>query len=410
MMTKNKLLAIIFSLACAGLFAQEKTSYTGVIENDSILGLKKIALTPTLRAVANSDFSDLRIYNTNKQQTPYFIQENVYKTVIAAFIPVDKKITNTKTETEVTISNPDKKIFHAFTFQLSNADVQKRCKIEGSDNNEEWYVISEKIYLNLSENTTEGFNYYNINFPSIDYKHIRLVINDSLSAPIHIKDIGHFKYEESSNELKYQSLDYKYSIAQKGKATLIHITADRAYEINKLSLNVDNPKLYSRTATIYTVDSLAKKPRKQIIETIQINSKTTNIFKNLNIKQKDFWIAIDNKDNQPLSIIEVDFYQKEKYMVADLKPNERYSIVAGDKKLKKPSYDLVNFTDDIAYNLPLLKVENENTITTEKPSIIQKEKSFYEKAWFMWLCIGVVAVIILFFTLSLLKKTEEKGL
>lgn len=406
MMTKNKLLTIVFSLVCVGLFAQEKTSYTGDIKNDSLLGLKKIALTPALRAVANSDFSDLRIYDANKQQAPYFIQEYVYKTVAAEFVSVENKVTNTKTETEVTINNPDKKIFHAFTFQLSNADVQKNCKIEGSDNNKKWYVISEKIYLNLSKNTTEGFNYYNINFPSIDYKHIRLVINDSLSAPIHIKDIGHFKYKKSSNEFKYQSLDYKYAIHQKEKETLIHITADRAYEINKLSLSIDNPKLFSREATFYTLDTLRKKPRKQVIDNIYINSKTTNTFKDLNIKQKDFWIAIDNKDNQPLSIVGIDLYQKEKYLVADLKSNEKYNIVAGDKKLKKPSYDLVHFTDDIAYNLPLLKIENENVITQEKTSV-QKEKSFYEEAWFMWVCIGVVAVIILFFTLSLLKKTEE---
>ncbi len=405
MMRKNKFLAFIFSFTVLGLFAQERTSYSGDIKNDSILGLKKITLTPALRAVANADFSDLRIYNTDKQQAPYFIQAYAYQTAEATFISVDKKITNTKAETEVTISNPDKKIFHAFTFQLSNANVNKSCKIEGSDNNEKWYVISEKIYLNLSENTTEGFNYYNINFPSIDYKHIRLVINDSLSAPIHIKDIGHFKYKKLSNEFKYQSLDYKYSIRQKEKETLIHITADRAYEINKLSLSIDNPKLFSREATFYILDTLGKKPRKQVIDNIYISSKTTNTFKDLNIKQKDFWIAIDNKDNQPLSIVGIDFYQKEKYIVADLKPNTSYSIVAGDKKLNKPSYDLVNFSDDIAYNLPLLKIENENTITQEKTSV-QKEKSFYEEAWFMWICIGVVAVIILFFTLSLLKKTE----
>ncbi|VAW11965.1 hypothetical protein MNBD_BACTEROID03-2277 [hydrothermal vent metagenome] len=120
----------------------------------------------------------------------------------------------------------------------------------------------------------------------------------------------------------------------------------------------------------------------------------------------EFIIEIDNKDNQPLQITSVNFLQKEKYLVTDLMVNQNYTITAGDKKLKKPSYDIVNFKNEITYNLPILKLENEEVIVKTKSATV-KNIPFYEKPWFMWLSIGFVGLIILLFTVSLLKKTNE---
>ncbi len=405
--TKNKLLiSLVFSLICFVLSAQENLTYTGNLKNDTLIGFKKIILTPELRAVANDDFSDLRVFDTQMQQTPYFIQNFSYKKTGIVFFSINNKIYNTKKETKIVIDNPQKNIYNLFTFKVSNASVRKNCKIEGSNDSKKWYVISEKIYLNLSKNTAKGFNYYNINFPSIDYKYIRLVINDSLSAPIHIKDVGYFEHKKTSNELKYQSLDYTYKILQKEKLTLIHVTANKTFEINRLKLIIDNPNLYSRNARLYYAESINNEVIKHPLKSIHLNSKSPNSFKNLTIKQKEFWIEVDNKDDQPLSIVGIDFYQQEKYLVIDLKPNQNYTIVAGDKKLKKPSYDLVNFMHEIEYDLPIVKIEGVKT-TKQELNIFVKEKKFYEKSWFMWLSMGAVGIIILLFTLSLLKKTEE---
>lgn len=401
---KSKILVYLFSFVCLILSAQKSLTYTANIKNDSLIGFKKIILTPELRAVANADFSDLRVFDIQEQQTPYFIQNYSYKNTVATFITINKKIYNTKKQTKVVINNPEKRIYNSFTFKLSNADVNKNCRIEGSNDNKKWYVISEKIYLNLSKNTSNGFNYYNLNFPSIDYKQIRLIINDSLSAPIHIKDVGYIKHEKLSNELKYQTLNYNYKINQKNNLTLIHFTADMAFEINKLDLTVDIPNLFSRDAIIYYIDETDSKTKHQL-DRLHLSSKAPNSFNNLNIKQKEFWIEIDNKDDQPLSITGINFYQKEKYLVTDLKPNQKYNIVAGDKKLKKPSYDLVYFMNEIEYDLPILKVEKEKAMT-QIIKVDIKQKKFYEEPWFMWLSIGVVGIIILLFTMSLLKKTE----
>ncbi|MCF6349583.1 MAG: hypothetical protein L3J23_00940 [Flavobacteriaceae bacterium] len=399
---KNRL-TLIFGIISFVLVAQESTTYTysANLKNDSIIGFKKIVLSPKLRVIANNDFSDLRILDTKNQQTPYFIQNFSYQFVDAKFIPIKYKQKFEKKQSIIYINNATKKIHNTFTFKLSNTNVRKNCKIEGSNNHKNWFVVSEKIYLNLSKNTNNGSHYYNINFPSIDYSTIRLVINDSISAPIHIKEVGYFNKKKVTNKIKYQTLDYTYKVEQKENLTLIYVSASKNYEINTLNFEINKPKLFNRKATIYY-----NKENKHFIKSINLNSKSVNNFDSLNIKQKEFIIEIDNKDNQPLQITNIIFQQKEKYLVSDLKINQKYTVVSGNKKLKKPSYDLVDFKNEIAYNLPILKLINEKIKIENKP-IIVKKIPFYEKSWFMWLSLGLGGLIILLFTISLLKKTND---
>ncbi|MCF6298021.1 MAG: hypothetical protein L3J08_08585 [Flavobacteriaceae bacterium] len=401
---KNKSLTFLVSLLCFGLFAQEN-SYIANLKNDSIAGYKKIVLTPKLQTISNSDFSDLRLLDANNQQVPYFIQSRNFKFLDAEFIAYKHNIYYTKSQTSVIVNNPKNSIYYSFTLKLSNANVSKKCKIEGSNDAQKWFVISERLYLNLSKNTTKGFNYYTVSFPAVDYNHIRLVINDSVSAPLHIKDVGFLKYNKVIDEEKYQSLKYSHEITQKEKTTSIHITATDNFEINKFDIYIDSPSKYDRNAVLYYLNVGSKKDERREIKRFNLSSKDSNVFKNLNIKQKEFWIEVDNKDNQPLSIFDINFYQKEKYLVADLKPNQQYTIVVGNKELSKPSYDLVNFIDEIEYNLPSINI-NKETKNKEK-SVEVKKIPFYQKPWFMWTCIGLVGITILIFTMSLFKKAEK---
>lgn len=405
MKTKINLFVIVCCFVSLIANSQQQ-NFSGTIKNDSIIGFKKIRLTPTLRTVAKTNFNDLRIYDAQKNQVPYFIQEREFEKVDYEFTSIQHKIKHFKKRTNVVINNSTEKLYGSFIFKISNAIVHKRCKIEGSNDNKNWFVISERLYLNLYKSTKKGYNYYNINFPSITYKNIRLVVNNSYSAPINITDIGYFKRKVTSDELKYQKLNYTYKVSTKEKKTTIHVTSNSPFEINKIDFNISQPKLFNRNVSIYSTKTIDNKLIKHSINSIVLNSKSTNFFKGLNIKKQDFIIEIDNQDNPNLLINSIGFYQKEKYIITELKPNQSYNIVAGDKKLKRPSYDIYNFIDDINYNHPLLNIANVKT-EKQKTVTITKEKKFYEQPMFMWICIGIVGLILLYFTISLLKKTDE---
>jgi len=403
-MKKNNTLIIVLFFISLSLFSQENEQYKAVIKNDNIKGYKFVELTPNIKSIANFDLSDLRILDDQKKQIPYFLQEESFS-VVDSFIPLKNKISFKKDFTKIIINNSDGKLFNHFTFKISNADVNKSCKIEGSNNNKKWFVVSEKIHLSLNNNSDKAFNYYNIEFPNIDYKYIKLVINDSLSAPIHIKEIGYFNRKIIRKETTFNTLKYTYNISQKEKHTIIHVKAGKAFEINKIDFSIIAPELYKRDITFFTLKTRNKKEVRQIFKRFTLSSENKNTFRSLNIKHKDFWMEINNKDNQPISIDKISFYQKITYLIADLKANKSYTIVAGDKNLKKPVYDLVNFKDKIKSNLSTIKIKNEQFYFKKK--LATKEKSFYEQAWFMWVSIGLVALIILGFTMSLMKQSKE---
>ena len=88
-MKTNNILIILITLISFSLFSQEKEQYKAVIKNDNTKGFKFIELTPNIRAIANSNLSDLRILDKDNKQIPYFLQEESFS-VIEKFISFKK--------------------------------------------------------------------------------------------------------------------------------------------------------------------------------------------------------------------------------------------------------------------------------------------------------------------------------
>jgi hypothetical protein len=124
------------------------------------------------------------------------------------------------------------------------------------------------------------------------------------------------------------------------------------------------------------------------------------------IYEKEFVIEIDNLDSPPLKIETVKFQQLVTYLIADFVAGKKYEVVMGDKNLQAPKYDLAYFKDKIDSQLPFAYVGKVEPI--EKASIVSAPVSFWQQKWFMWMCIGVGALIVFFFSLNLLKDMQSK--
>ena len=91
-------------------------------------------------------------------------------------------------------------------------------------------------------------------------------------------------------------------------------------------------------------------------------------------------------------------------IIADLKANEKYTVKTGNSILNAPQYDLSYFKNNIATTLPETIIYGvEQTITTQNGI---QEKSFWQQSWFMWLCIALGGIAILYFTASLVKDMK----
>ena len=101
------------------------------------------------------------------------------------------------------------------------------------------------------------------------------------------------------------------------------------------------------------------------------------------------------------------FFQNQLPVIADLKANEKYTITTGNANLNAPNYDLENFTSKMENNLPETKIFDIKQVVSQKPSI--QNKSIWQQPWFMWICISLGGIVILYFTSNLIKDMNKKS-
>ena len=410
-----KLKKIIITIACCVatflVFSKDASySYTATI--DSVENrFYKIKLTPLLRCIANNNLSDLRIFDAKKNQIPYILAATK-KSPIDHFIAFNAIIENNTKLTRVEINNDAKKIISSITFLIANADARKKCKIEGSDDNKNWFVIAEYMELILVGNNGNGFNYFQLNFPSIDYLKIKITIDDSFSSPLNIKTVGQFK-SGFAPAVELQKLDdFKLTYFQnaKNKTTEIKVSAPFAHEINSVKFQITEPKLYNRTVSIYK--NVERRIRKKTsIERVELanfrlSSNNSNNMHQLNLNENSFTIEIQNQDNLPLTISTIDFFQEPKYITAELKEDNTYTITAGDKTLETPLYDLNYFANSINDSQTILNVKNE-IVKDNSSKIENKNLPFYQQKTFLWISIFIASLVLIYFSITLLRQTKD---
>lgn len=403
------ILCVVFSFLS---FAKNETyQYTAKLNNVVQDTVYKIQLTPMLLSIANNDLSDVRIYNNKNQQIPFVFYNSTNRRT-DKFISIKPTVSNQNKKTIVTINNTEKKLYSGFTLLVANADVHKNCKIEGSNDNQKWFVISEFISLDLIGENGKGYNFYEIKFPSINYSIIKITIDDSLSAPINIKDVGIFQYQEATNKMYDDVSNYQSTATENAKnnTTEIKVKSIHKLNIDKIEFHITSPRLYNRVVTIYKNVEIQRK-NKIITERVDLysfilSSNTSNIFENTNISENEFTIEIKNDDNLPLLLDKISFYQEQKFIIAELSKNNQYTITAGDKSLQTPNYDLNYFSDYANQNLPALSIENEKVQNTTSDKNVA-QLPFYQQKIFLWMSIILASIVLLFFSFTLLKQANK---
>jgi hypothetical protein len=408
-MKTNKFILII--LAINGLFAQENT--TAKIESVSENGLHKVNIPAEIRSFSKEDLSDFRIFDANKKEVPYFIIQGNKDNILSSFseFKVISKTVIPRKSTTIIFENPKTSI-DEIVLSIANSDVIKPFSISGSNDQKEWFGLINNSQLSNLENSQGTSSFKTVSVPLSSYHFLKISLDDRKTLPINILKIGSIINSQQTNSLQEiipKSIQTGEILAQ--KSTRIHIAFDHTQIINQLVFNISKPNLFQRKARIYLLKSEEIKHKKRTIEEtiadFELNSETKNTINIPQLFKKDFYIEIENKDNQPLTIAGIRFFQNRMVLVADLKTNEKYSIQTGNSKLNAPEYDLENFTTKISNNLPDAKITEIKHSETNKKNA--ENKSIWQQAWFMWLCIGIGGIAILYFSTSLVKDMKNNS-
>lgn len=393
------------------LFSQSFThqaTISGIKEN----GLYKISLTPEYKQRMSKNLHDMRVYDSAQKEVPYVILSEPLLKSKSDFVPheiVSQKHFNTYTE--IVIHNPNKDKISNIAFNVNNSDAYKYCTIEGSEDAKQWYSISELQELSLAYNDVYTNQYKCIYFPLNNYKYFRLLVDDWYSQPLKINSAGYFKNSVIAGKLNDVSFTKAIAEDVKNKKTVIALSFTNNQSVDRIDFKIKNPRLYMRHAIIYAKRENKIKDRTEYYnETLfefDLKSDAALFFDIPKLNEKELFIEIENKDNPALEIESIHCKQLASYVVCDFKANQSYTLKCGDDKLKSPEYDLINFVSQIPQLLPEAKLDAMKDIVQTKEVIAEKEKAFYETKLFLWVCLGLGAIVIFFFSKSLLKDMAK---
>ena len=400
---------IVMLLAMNGLLAQHKT--TAKIETVKENGLHKIVVPAEIRSFSKEELGDFRILDAKGMEVPYYILQGNTETNSSSFseCKILSKTTIPKSKSILIFENP-KTTIDAIVLSITNSDVTKSYSISGSNDQNEWFgLVNNMLLTDLKDKETTNV-YKTIPLPLTSYRYLKIEWNDKKTLPINVLKIGFFN--NNVNKPKREEIlakNIKILQIPAEKKTRIHIHFNGPQIVNQISIKITSPNLFQRNAKMYVHK---KKPINQKsapfpeeIFAFELSSNTNNTFSIPQLFEKECFIEIENQDNPPLTWSKIQFFQNQIAVIADLKANEKYTITTGNPKLHSPEYDLENFKKNTNSNLPDAKIYDIKQLNSKKTR--PQNQSFWQKSWFMWLCISLGGIAVLYFTSSLVKDMKN---
>ncbi len=386
-------------------------THKGAIDNIKEDGLHKIKLSQEVRSAINDKFSSFRIKDKQNNEVPYVLVFNSDRK-FSKFTPItiaSKKIIKDSITSIILENKLGKKQEHII-LKIANTDLVKSYTISGSNDGENWFgLVSHKRLkpINLPEKPVFEKTIY---FPLNTYKLLRIDFDDSYSLPIEIIEAGIYKSEIfKQSPVEVNSYEFNSTQNNEQKTTVLNFSADNASQINYISFDIDT-KFYLRKAKIFVKRTRKVKKRTetydQLIDQIELNYNNDNTFSFSNLNEKEFSIEIENKDNPPLEITNIQLYQKPVHVIANFEKDNAYYIEVDDS-FNKPSYDLGNFISNKTKGIKSTSITNFQKQTKELEETTTP--SFWQTATFMWICIIVGGIFVTYFALSLLKDIGKES-
>lgn len=401
----KKIYSLLAVLVCLFGYSQ---NYKGEISDVKQSGLNQITIDPTVRAFAKNDLRYLRILDSNKNQTPYaFVRQKTESETYSPFKIVAKNSIPDSISSLV-IQNEKRNKISNFSLQIQNTSLTKSYSVSGSNDGNQWFgLVQDQILADLeSVNSTSVSKI--ISFPTNTYGYLRIVFNDKKSLPINVLAVGIAETQLIPEKL-VQIKDFSYKIIedQKLKTTKIVFSATNNFDIDAIAFDITTD-YYNRSASITAKRERRTKRRVNTYEeqmvSFNLNSKRDRIIYFSTINENEFTVEIENQDNQPLNIKDIQVLQKPLLIVSKLNKDEKYSLVI-DTTYSKPSYDLESFVAETVVSLPEVTIMNFTKL--KKESTVQAEKSFWQTKLFMWLCIILGGGLVAYFAFGLLKDMKE---
>lgn len=346
---------ILFCGLCWHLGAAQDLRWEAPIPPVPKAGLYRIVLSPEFVGSSQMELEDVRLVDSTGQEVPYVLDAAWrYKTKgeFHDFAITRNEVVGKRTLLE--LDRPDAGILvDHISLRLRNAEVVKPVEITGSDDGKYWYVIKND-HLRLVHGIQLANLTQEITLPPTDYRHYRITLNDSLTAPVRVLGVQWFSQARSYGSYT-PALPVHWTQHDSAGTTRIHIPAMFPHPIDRVEFAVSDTQAYHRSCGMVawrttTAGRGARKHTSRTAETLAsfaIGSDDGLTIDLPGVRAKSFDLVFDNGDDQPLHFTSVRFLQLERTLMASLQPGMRYTLITGTEGATAPQYDMEHFRDKL---------------------------------------------------------------
>ena len=305
--------------------------------------------------------------------------------------------------TTLVLRNASKSQINSLGLIIKNTNVSKTAHLSGSNDAKIWYGIEDNIVLEPVRNNQATSEIKLLDFPLSDYEYYQLTVNDSLTAPLNILQVGY--YARSNQQPAYTVLPgLSFTQRDSLKQSLIHIRFPEAVRLDKLVFSIQSPAQYHRRVVFSQLKTRKNKRGRWLqyyepLREIYLRSDGDQTVILPGLKVADLYLSIDNQDNPPLVIKTIQAYQAEISLVAELDKDKSYQLRFGNGAAVAPAYDLLYFKDKIPAILPIAEV---GTVSLTKTGEIGTAMSVFQNPWILWPALGLVLGLLGFMSYRML--------
>lgn len=421
-------LSIILIFLCPFLHASAQSfKYEAALPSVEADGFYRVLMSPKILTHVNDGISDIRIHDSKNHEVPYIFQKEsraYYEERFVEYEILDKEI-KAGCCTSVVLRNAKKTPINNINLIIKNADASREAVLSGSDDNKEWFVISEGLMIDPYTNSSETQSVKIVGFPWSNYEYYLLKIIDAANAPLRSLEIrDELNPYEPLNILKAGYYQTQFSAGQFINLPVKIITADSASQkktyvrlllndlqfVDQLEIVVSGTKYYRRDATISherPVTLQGKKVNEYFRQNFQLTSGRTAMVDMMGIRSKEFIIEIENEDNPPLTILDVKASQLNRYLTAWLKKGETYTLRFDQSDLQAPNYDLKFFKDSIPKYVSVLEVSDIKMLKTNETKPVSN--TFFTSKAFIWIAIVAVMLVLGAMSVKMAREASQTG-
>lgn len=366
--------------------------------------------TAVFNGVLN-DLSDIRIFGISPNDTieaPYLLKvgkaERVQHELPFELINVSKK----NKVHYFTFEVPTHESLNEIILDFATENFDWKVTLEGSQDQSDWFTILRDSRILSVKNEQTDYRFTHLNFPNAKFRYYRISFKSGIAPELQ----GAHIFLNQDIEAQYKNMDIAHVEISRDKdlkQTILDIDLDQRAPISFLNLDIENGFDYYRSFQIqYALDSTnTEKGTHYGYRTLYrgtLNSIEKNGFRFNSVMARKLKIIIEDHDNQPLNIKNVQVKGYVHWLMARFSENRDYFLVYGNANAHPPKYDIAYTSKNIPETLDNVGLGNEIRIPKKKKA--QPTPLFKNKLW-LWGILGTIILVLGGFTLKMMSKKES---